>query len=186
MLNDSRSRRVILLAHCLLNQNSIVAGLARRKAMVRELLGLLDELGLGVIQLPCPEILCCGLRRWWMTKEQYDNPGFRRLCRRLSKIIVDYLVEYRRNGIEVTGLIGVAGSPSCGVHTTSTGWFGGNPRSASSSRRTSGRGVFMEVLLSVLEEHGVKPKVLLEYDYEDPENSFKEIKSILGKLLVDK
>lgn len=186
MLGDSRSGRVVLVSHCLLNQNSIVRGLARHRAMVKELIELFDELGLGVIQLPCPEILCCGLRRWWMSREQYDNPGFRRLCRKLSKLVADYLVEYRRNDIDVVGLIGVAGSPSCGVHTTSIGWLGGNPRDANPLRRTSGRGVFMEILLNVLEKHGVKPRILLEYDYDDPENSFKTIRGVLEKSLTNR
>ena len=32
----------------------------------------------GVIQLPCPEATFLGMRRWGMTREQYDVPAFRR------------------------------------------------------------------------------------------------------------
>ncbi len=181
--NDSRGCRVILVAHCLLNQNSIVRGLARRKAMVKELVDLLDEYGVGVIQLPCPELLYCGLRRWRMTREQYDNPGFKRFCQGLALTIVDYLVEYARNGVEVLGLIGIAGSPSCGVRVTSTGWSGGDPSRAGASRRISGRGVFVEVLLRVLEEHGVRLRFLVDYDYDEPKRSISEIRRLLEGLI---
>ncbi len=181
--SDFRGCRVVLVAHCLLNQNSVVKGLARRKAMVKELVDLLDEYGVGIIQLPCPELLYCGLRRWWMTREQYDNPGFKRFCRELISAVVDYLVEYARNGIEVLGLIGIAGSPSCGVHVTSTGWSGGDPSKAGASRRISGQGVFIEVLLRVLEEHGIKLKFLADYDYDEPERSISEIRRLLEGLI---
>lgn len=183
MFGDARGRRVVLITHCLLNQNSIVPGLARRKAMVKELLELLDKYGLGVIQLPCPEILHCGLRRWWMTKEQYDNPGFRNLCLKLSEQIIQYLIEYRRNGVEIIGLIGVAGSPSCGVNTTCADWLGGRPSVEYPPRRVKGQGIFMEILLNSLKSHDVLPKVVVEYDYDNAEESLKLIESELKKAL---
>ncbi len=183
MFGDARGRKVVLIAHCLLNQNSIVLGLARRKAMVKELLELFDKYGLGVIQLPCPEILHCGLRRWWMTKEQYDNPGFRSLCLKLSEQVVQYLIEYRRNGVKIIGLIGVAGSPSCGVNTTCTGWRGGRPSVRYPLKRVEGQGVFMEILLDSLKSRNVLPKVVVEYDYDNAEKSLKLIESELKKAL---
>lgn len=183
MFNDARSGKVILVAHCLLNQNSIVPGLARYGAIVKKLIDLLIKYNLGVIQLPCPEMLHCGLLRWWMTREQYDNPGFRSLCRRLSKQILDYVVEYTRSGVRVIGLIGIAGSPSCGVYTTSAGWRGGEPSTKYSSRRVEGRGVFMDVLLSMLKQLNIQLEVLVEYDYSNEEESIRRIEFELQKTL---
>ncbi len=177
---DNRSRKIILLAHCLLNQNSIVEGLARYHAMVRELIDILHKYGIGIIQLPCPEMLHSGLRRWWQVREQYDNPGFRRIARELVKPVIDYLLEYKRNGFQVLGLIGVSGSPSCGVHYTSSSnsWLG-NPSRAKPSKRVSGRGVFIQILVEEAAKNNIQLPLLLEYDYDDPDNSIKRIEEVL-------
>ncbi len=180
---DKRSRRIILVSHCLLNQNSIVEGLARNPAMVKELIDLLYEKNIGIIQLPCPELLHSGLRRWWQVKEQYDNPGFKRLSKTLVEFIVDYLLEYKRNNYEIIGLIGVSGSPSCGVHyTSSSGNWLGDPRKAGETKRIRGRGVFMELLLKELESNNIGMQLLLEYDYDRPIESLREIRKALDKL----
>jgi hypothetical protein len=42
----------------------------------------------------------------------------RRVYARLARAITRDVLDYRRCGIEVTGLVGIGGSPSCGVHTT--------------------------------------------------------------------
>ncbi len=187
VIPDNRSRRIILLAHCLLNQNSIVWGLAQRPAIVKELVDLLHEYRVGIIQLPCPETLHSGLRRWWQVKEQYDTPGFREHARSLIAPIIDYLLEYKRNNFNIIGIIGVSGSPSCGVHYTSSSveWLG-DPRKAGESKRVEGRGVFMEILLEELESRGIKLPLLLEYDYDKPEESLKEIREALVEYLQNK
>ena len=51
-------------------------------------------------------------------------------------------------------IVGVAGSPSCGVETTSSGYTGGRVRECEHAR-VGGRGVFMEELLAELERRGV-------------------------------
>jgi predicted secreted protein len=51
-------------------------------------------------------------------------------------------------------IVGVAGSPSCGVLTTSAGYKGGRVREAS-HEHVPGRGVFMEELTRELERRGV-------------------------------
>lgn len=54
-LRDARGRRVVYLAHCLLNENTHYLGGACRAGCVREVLAQCVDLGLGVVQLPCPE-----------------------------------------------------------------------------------------------------------------------------------
>ncbi|MDD2835364.1 MAG: hypothetical protein PHY05_04375 [Methanothrix sp.] len=55
-------------------------------------------------------------------------------------------------------IVGMAGCPSCGVITTSSGYMGGLPGAAEHTR-VAGRGVFMEELLAELEGRGVAARV---------------------------
>ncbi|MCV7213897.1 hypothetical protein H7J51_01190 [Mycobacterium crocinum] len=134
-LHDPRSRRVVLISHCLLNQNTRYAGGASRPGVVAELVEELVDAGYGIRQLPCPERLAWGgvLKRrslllyhskggplypvrsvllsafvWW-TKIAY-----RRLARQVARDVIDY----HRAGITVGGIVGIGASPSCGVTTT--------------------------------------------------------------------
>ncbi|HDD26638.1 MAG TPA: DUF523 domain-containing protein [Acidilobales archaeon] len=184
MIQDRRSKKVILVSHCLLNQNSVVYGLAKRPSMVKELIDLLHELNIGIVQLPCPETLHLGLRRFWQVREQYDTQGFRELCREVLKYVITYVREYVVNGYEVVGIIGVTGSPSCGIHHTSSGDWVGNPLNATELRRIRGMGVFMEELLNTLRASGLISKLrrfrLLEFDYNKPQESLEKIKKELS------
>ncbi len=166
---DARSRRVILLAHCLLNQNSVVVGKARMPGPVKEILELLSDSGVGIVQLPCPELTYYGLRRFWAVKEQFDNPGFRAHCRRLAEEAAAIVQEYIRNGYEVLGFVGVNGSPSCGVREHGSGDWMGDPREAGGYSREPGPGIFVEELMRVLDVP------LLEWDWRDVEGSLKKL-----------
>ena len=105
------------------------------------------------IQLPCPEALYLGLARWAVTKNQLDVPQFRRFCRALIEDYVDLLEMLANEGARLC-IVGVAGSPSCGVITTSSGYTGGRVQECEHTH-VSGRGVFMEELLEELERRGV-------------------------------
>ena len=63
MFTDGRSRRVVFLAHCLLNQNAISDGTAEVPAAHLEILRTVLDARVGVVQLPCPELCCLGLDR---------------------------------------------------------------------------------------------------------------------------
>ena len=84
-------------------------------------------------------------------------PQFRRFCRTLIEDYMDLLEMLARQGASFC-IVGVAGSPSCGVITTSGGYTGGLPGVAEHPH-VSGRGVFMEELLAELERRGVAAKV---------------------------
>jgi uncharacterized protein YbbK (DUF523 family) len=134
-LRDERNRRVVLVSHCLLNENTRYAGGATRPGAVVEIVDELMAAGYGIHQLPCPERLAWGgvLKRhslrlyhskgsplyalrgvllsafvWW-TKIIY-----RRLARQVARDVSDY----ERAGITVAGIVGIGSSPSCGVITT--------------------------------------------------------------------
>ena len=63
MFTDARSKRVIFVAHCLLNQNSISDGTADYPGANEEILQILLKAKVGIVQMPCPELCCLGLDR---------------------------------------------------------------------------------------------------------------------------
>ncbi|VVB66801.1 Uncharacterised protein [uncultured archaeon] len=136
-------QEILVLAHCLQNHFTRVKGL--------EPISFRPE---GpTVQLPCPEALYLGLDRWAVTKNQLDIPEFRRFCRSLIAHHADLLEMLACRGVRLK-IIGIAGSPSCGVATTSSGYTGGRVRKAEHAR-VSGRGVFMEEMLAELERRKV-------------------------------
>jgi len=134
-LRDERGRRIVLVSHCLLNENTRYAGGATRAGAVVEAVDELTAAGYGIHQLPCPERLAWGgvLKRrtlWlyhskggplyplrgvlltafiWWTKAVY-----KRLARQVAREVADY----QRAGVAVDGIVGIGASPSCGVMTT--------------------------------------------------------------------
>lgn len=158
MFQDGRSQKVAFLAHCLLNQNAISDGTAVRPAGFPEMLSYLLEHGVGIVQLPCPELLCLGLDRGDPQGAErpvvVENTRIRRAMaqaepsRRLARLVADtmaQLLEYRRYGFQVVGILGANRSPCCGVDTTSQ-----------DDQEVPGMGVFLEALSRRLEEVGWK------------------------------
>ena len=140
---------ITVAAHCLLNPLTRVRGLAPLPFRPEG----------PTVQLPCPEALYLGLARWAVTKNQLDVPQFRRFCRTLIEDYADLLEMLAREGASLC-IVGVAGSPSCGVATTSSGYTGGLPTGPGpASAHVAGRGVFMEELLAELERRGVAARV---------------------------
>ncbi|MDH5690543.1 MAG: 2-thiouracil desulfurase family protein [Candidatus Bathyarchaeota archaeon] len=143
MIKDKRSGKLALVAHCILNQNSRVLGLAERSSVITEIVQFLIHNKVGIIQMPCPEFTYAGMLRQPQTKDQYDNVTFRRHCRKIAEEIVDQIREYARFGIETKIVIGVDGSPSCGVNETSAG----NPcKRMAEHERVKGSGILIEEL----------------------------------------
>ena len=134
---------ITVLAHCLLNPSTRVKGL--RPVPFRPEGPL--------IQLPCPEALYLGLDRWASTRNQLDVPEFRRFCRSLIVHYADLLEMLARQGKRLK-IVGVAGSPSCGVDTTSTGYAGGRV-CESEHEHVTGKGIFMEEFMAELERRGI-------------------------------
>ena len=116
-----RSKKIIIVSHCILNQNSVVYPLARAKGALKFVKSLIDE-GYGFIQLPCPELRHLGITRQPMNKVQYDTTEFRDFCKLLALPIIDEIVMYINNGYIIEGIIGINGSPTCSI-TTNRGIF---------------------------------------------------------------
>jgi predicted secreted protein len=134
-LADGRSKRVVFLSHCLLNENVRYLGGAARPGVVQEVLDRYTGEGIGIHQMPCPEQQAWGgvlktrmirlygarLLRWGPARhavvtviQWWTTLAYRRLARRVAADIDDYL----DSAFEVVEIVGVGASPSCGVSTT--------------------------------------------------------------------
>jgi len=99
------------VAHCLLNPHVRTKGLEVPQFRPQG----------SLIQLPCPEALYLGLDRWAVTRNQLEIPEFLRFCKSLVVHYAD-LMEMMAHQGHVINIVGVAGSPSCGILTTSVGY----------------------------------------------------------------
>ncbi len=101
-------------------------GLAAHPGAVKELVFFLMDHDTAMVQLPCPESEILGLCRWGHVKDQLAYPFFKDRCRCLLAPFIRQIHMYRDNGYLLKGVIGIDGSPSCGVDKTcrSTRWSG--------------------------------------------------------------
>lgn len=162
-------QKVLFVAHCVLNTASKVVmyneeEMAAEEALRRRFLSRALEQGVQIIQLPCPEFLLYGSRRWGHVSDQFDTPYFRKACREMLENTLLELREYRSNQerFEVIGIVGIDGSPSCGVDYTCCGGWGGNLSDRSDLkdviadvRLVSGSGIMMQELSAMLKEQGI-------------------------------
>jgi len=131
-----RSKKIVFVSHCLLNQNTRPLGGEKYAGIVKELLELFAESGVGIVQIPCPQIeFNEGLNRKSKSKESYDTNGFRLKCQKLSSGIIEKIEVYLRKGYSVLGILGVELSSTCGVYQIQNG-----------RRSVPGKGIFIEEL----------------------------------------
>lgn len=160
-----RSKKVIFISHCILNQNSVVPPLARSKGPYRDVVEEIIDFGIGIHQLPCPEYRHLGLSRKPMDKSEYDTEEYRKLCTQIAKDTVDIMVEYLDNGYEILGIIGINSSPTCSVK--------GN------------QGILIEELLNLMKESEINVKLSdIPTYYYDGEKGREFIKKLKMFLLV--
>ena len=157
MFTDGRSKKVVFVAHCLLNQNSISDGTAVYPAAFKDIINLFMYNDVGIVQLPCPELCCLGLDRGNVygadSEVTVENTRIRREMEKSEtqqklKVLVDYTMlqidEYTKHGFEIKGIIGANRSPNCGVETTSD-----------NDVETGGKGVFMTALAEEIAKRGL-------------------------------
>jgi predicted secreted protein len=134
-LRDERSGKVVFLSHCLLNENTRYLGGACRPGAIEEVVRPCLARGLGIIQMPCPEQIAWGgvlkRRLLWL----FGSEGrliyrlrkvllpilvwaTRRVYSRTARQVADQIADYEASGFTIVGVVGVDGSPSCGVHQT--------------------------------------------------------------------
>ncbi len=158
MFDDGRSRSVVFVAHCILNQNAISDGTADYPGCVDEILEILRASGAGIVQMPCPELHCLGLDRGDIRggsrpvveentriREMLSRRVSAEKIRRLAQHVLYEMLEYRKDGFEIKGVVGMNRSPSCGVGTTSR-----------DNQEVAGEGVFIEALRQACDEQGIR------------------------------
>jgi predicted secreted protein len=156
--SDRSNRGVAFVAHCLLNQNSKVGDGAHCAGVYSPIVDVLRDQGWRIEQMPCPELAFTGLNRFWAVREQLDTPAYRSHCRRLATAVADMIAVRAERGEDIV-LIGVEGSPSMGVHITSSDPArGGRPEwPEGTAELTSGEGIFIEELRRELGRRGIVP-----------------------------
>lgn len=181
-----RNRKIVLLAHCFLNVNAKVMGIATEAGGCKNIVSGLLEAGYGIIQLPCVEQQCCGCNRWGQVKEQLNFPAFRRKCRELLQPVIDQVLDFAEGGYEISAVIGLDGSPACGVNFTCTGKWGGEigdgyglSEKIESLGRLDEPGVMMEVLADMLEEANLSVP-FFSVDEANPEQDFHKLMKAIG------
>jgi predicted secreted protein len=161
---DARTpRRVAFVAHCLLNQTAKVGDAAYCAGVSTALIDSLRADGYRIEQMPCPELVFGGLRRWWQVREQYDTRRYRQHCRQIAGLIANMIGHWIAQGYEVA-VIGVEGSPSMGVYVTSSDpTRGGRPEpSEEYSDLVEGSGILIEELQLVLAERKLRVRLAAE------------------------
>lgn len=158
----NRSKKIAIISHCIINQNSVVKGEYKDMNIFFPFIKKLFEKNIGILQLPCPETEYYGLRRWGHVKEQFDNCGYRKYLEKIVNSFVDIIKEYINNGYEIVGIYGIAGSPSCGVNLTcSANWEGeislykDKEDIVSRIKMINESGIFMEIFKSVLDKNKI-------------------------------
>lgn len=155
MFNDGRSKRIVFIAHCFLNQNSISDGTAVCPAALKDVISFFLDAGIGIVQMPCPELCCLGLDRGNIhgadspvvventrIRTEMEKEPLNTKLTKLAEHVVQQILEYSKYNFEVVGIIGANRSPNCGVETTSD-----------NNAEISGMGLFMENIFRQLAIH---------------------------------
>jgi len=182
MFTDARSKRLVLVAHCVLNQNSISDGTADCAGSIKEVVNLLLQSQVGIVQLPCPELHCLGLDRGDVhgaerpvvventrIRESMERPEAIHDLRVIIGPLVHQIEQYTRHGFHILGIVGINRSPSCGVDTTSK-----------VNREVAGRGVFMEELHKELENRKINLN-WIGIKATETEKALRSIQSLLSR-----
>jgi predicted secreted protein len=158
-----RGKNIILVSHCIMNQNSVVFPLGRASGGFKFVNNLLND-GIGVIQLPCPELRYLGIERAPMKKSEYDTKAYRNLCVELFMPVMEEIITYIKNDYNILGIMGINESPTCSI--------------------TGARGIFMEEVFNILHRNNLSlnyMEVPSQYDDDtDAMNLYNNIKKKFG------
>ncbi|MGA7982542.1 MAG: hypothetical protein WCA32_20265 [Chromatiaceae bacterium] len=147
---DGRSKRLVFLIECLMNQNARDLGAAERPALDRDVLELLSDAQVGIVQIPCPEMTCLGFERrrapGQSIRHALEEPPALACCGRLAAATAERIQSYAQLGYRVLAVLGGnAQSPACAVHTVA----------GDATRLTEKSGVFMLALAAELARRGL-------------------------------
>lgn len=120
MSDDKRSMKMVAVINCVINHNARAGRAAVYPGINHDVLDVLEKHGVGIIQMPCPEMVCLGLLRkreeGVSIRDILDTPAGWSCCNKLSVSVVDTIDEYLRNGYIVPAILGGdVLSPGCAV-----------------------------------------------------------------------
>lgn len=123
---DCRAGRCVAVIDCVLNQNVRDRGAASFPGMNFELLQLCHERGVGVMQMPCPEIAALGFKRerppGTTIRQALDTPAGRQACTELAVSVAARMQALSDEGVELVAVLGGnSRSPGCAVHGDACG-----------------------------------------------------------------
>ena len=153
MNDDQRSKKMLAVINCIINHNARDEGWAKYPGINYEVIDILKKYGVGVIQMPCPEMVCLGLLRKRQAcdsiRTALDTPEGRSRCEELSCSVAETIEEFQRNGYAVVAILGGdVESPGCAVPA---------PASAIGDQMPgSGFGVFTKALLEEQCKRGIQ------------------------------
>lgn len=107
-------KKIVVVSHCVLNQNSVINDWERARGAF-PFSELFIKEGVGIIQLPCPELIFNGINRPPLSYLDYNTSAYRKLCRDLLVPYINQLEMYLENGYEFIGVIGINRSPTCSI-----------------------------------------------------------------------
>ncbi|MGI6732266.1 MAG: hypothetical protein ACOX5F_10325 [Anaerovoracaceae bacterium] len=107
-------KKVIVLSHCILNSFCELDKPSNKKLFDQLVVSLIND-GIGILQLPCPELSYQGLNRKSITPQDDNAEDYRLFCREILESTIKDLKEYHKNDIDVVKLVGIETSPSCSV-----------------------------------------------------------------------
>ncbi len=151
-------KRIILLSHCLFNQEVRAKGFERDEKLVKRIFEIISKANLPVFQMPCPEFTFLGEREK-MTYDEYEKLSkFREHCKELAEDVSNFIKKW--NGEPI--IVGIAGSPSCSLSRVKVG-----------NEKKKGTGIFMQEL-----KRRIKGKYI-EIDYDFPEESLRKFSKVI-------
>ena len=165
-------QKILFVSHCFLNDaaklkhQNLEAQQSERISKRAFLKQILDS-DIELIQLPCPEFLLYGSNRWGHAVSQFDTPFFRKETERMLESFVMQIEEYLSSPerFELLGIVGIDGSPSCGVHSTDL------TESIQTLKKVRHSGIFMEVFQKLLEERCLNVPFFSIETFSFPPNS---------------
>lgn len=135
-----RLKKLVILSHCILNQNSVVKPLARANGAFESIVTSYIKRGYGIYQLPCPELKHLGLSRKPMSKEDYNTKAYKTLCENLVTDVMKDLQLYIEDDVDISYLHGINNSPTCSI--------------------TGNRGIFMEYFIDALNQNNIEIQMI--------------------------
>lgn len=107
----------IVVSFCLLNQFMRADGAKKyTKNLHVPILEWAIDNNIAIIPLPCPEYSYEGINRKAAGIEKYDTPDYNKHCKELANKVIPLLKDHTDKGIYIKAIVGVDGSPSCGVN----------------------------------------------------------------------